>query len=212
MPSQKFLELKDNLRLLRKDLLPTRFDPTGTYNNRVYTKVVAYRVLCHAALEDYFESRATEIASEAVRKVKIGTYPATATHLVSFEGQHLGSPPDSLSPPTQNKAKEWPLQIDIVERIRSCGASFVREIANNNHGIREKNIIRMLIPIGFSPSDFDPVLLSELDSFGRARGQYAHSSASKHVASRPDPKLEYDRVMRILQLLHDVDKKLDLLM
>ena len=78
-----------------------------------------------------------------------------------------------------------------------------------NHGIREKNLLRLLLPIGADFSAFDPILISELDSFGERRGTVAHSSAIFHVTSKPDPKDELEKVNNIVSLLRDVDRELD---
>lgn len=60
MPSKHYSDLKTSIRSLRRHLLPAKFDPTGTYRDRVFTGVVAFRVLSHAAIEQYFEERSID--------------------------------------------------------------------------------------------------------------------------------------------------------
>jgi hypothetical protein len=117
-----------------------------------------------------------------------------------------------MDAPQDNQKKSWPERIDIKVRVQKSATSYIRHARIENHGIREKNLLRLLLPIGADLSSFDPILISELDGFGERRGVFAHSSAITHVTSRPDPKDELDKVNNIVDLLKDVDKELDRIM
>src|SRR5262245_19611761 len=118
MPSKQFRELKKSIRALRKHLLPSKFDPTGAYRERVFTGVVAFRVLCHAAIEDYFESRAIEIAKSALIQCRAtGKVSLPAVALVCFSGREHGLPPDTIDPPDPSMRKDWPSKIEVKRRL-----------------------------------------------------------------------------------------------
>lgn len=213
MPSDHFLDLRESVQALRKHLLPSKFDPTGSYRDRVFTGVVAFRVLCHAAIEDYFESRTIEIAKSAlVQSRATGRVSLPAAALLSFSGREHRLPPDTIDPPDQSKKKGWPSEIEVGQRLTDCTSEFIRRTTNDNHGIREKNILSMLIPVGIDPTDIDRLFLSEVDNFGSIRGEYAHRSPTIHTSRRPDPKDELTKIRDILELIKPIDQKLDKLL
>ena len=77
---------------------------------------------------------------------------------------------------------------------------------DENHGIRERNILRLLLPIGINEYDIDTTWLSTTDSFSQDRGESAHRS--NRVANPLDPKTEHDRVGQILEGLMAIDHRL----
>ncbi|MGX1101012.1 hypothetical protein ACSSVZ_005080 [Amorphus sp. MBR-141] len=210
MPSSHYLDLKQSIRTLRSHLLPRQFDSSGNYTERVFTKVVAFRVLSHAAIEEYIEERVVEIAIESSKTCKyFGRIPHPTACLLSFSEASGKLPPDTLLPPNPNHSSAWPEKIDVFTRISKVTSFYVRFVKSENHGVREKNIISLLIPIGYPHQNLDPYLVSELDNFGKLRGEFAHTGVSKHVQSKPNPELELKKVTEIVNLLKNVDKELD---
>lgn len=210
MPSTQFLELKKSTQALRKHLLPSKFDPTGAYRERVFTGVVAFRILCHAAIEDYFERRAIEIARSALSQCRAtGKVSLPAVALVCFSGREHGMPPDSIDPPDPSKRKDWPSKIDVKQRLGDCVSGFIKRVSADNHGVRERHILRMLLPIGLEPGEIDRLFLSEIDNFASKRGEYAHTSPSVHTVKKPDPKDELTKMNDLLGLIRPIDGKLD---
>ena len=65
--------------------------------------------------------------------------------------------------------------ISVTDRINVCAQSYLSKI-NDNHGIKQKNVALMLIPIGVTQTYFDPAWLATLNSYGSKRGSYAHRS------------------------------------
>lgn len=94
-------------------------------------------------------------------------------------------------------------------RVNVAASLYISSIKNENHGIREKNILSLLLPIGFPTDKIDPLMLAEFGTFGKLRGEVAHSSPKVHTVKKPDPKQELDTVNRIVGLLKDVDVELD---
>jgi hypothetical protein len=212
MPSLQYIEMKRNIDMLRSHLLPSVFNPLGEYEDRIFTGVVAFRVLCHAAIEDYFEERVVEIAQRAqLLSTRGNRVSRPATCLVAFSGLEMRSPPHSLDPDQPTKQKAWIDEIDVKKKISNCVSSFIRRIKAENHGIREKNLLSILLPIGFDHSAIDKLTLSELDNFGRMRGEFAHSTLHKHVTKRPNPEDEWKKVQAILAMIIAIDVQLDVI-
>ena len=194
---------------LRKQFLPAKFDPTGTYANRWIARSRAYRLLAHAEVEHFLEDRVREIASYAItawNSGQITTRPLIA--LLAFSGREMMCPPNTLHPPQPTARVKHDEQIQLNERVRVATTTFFQALKDNN-GVKERNILRILIPVGFVHSDLDPLWLAAMNSFGEARGEAAHNSATLATVSHPpDPKSEYDLVKQVLLGLQDVDDKL----
>lgn len=115
-----------------------------------------------------------------------------------------------MNSPKQNKA-QWLMEIEFVTRIERANSVFHAEVAKN-HGIREQNIIQLLLPVGIELSDLDNVWLASIEAFGRSRGSIAHQSASAHrLTSLPDPFSELRTVDALLNGTKDLDEKLNAL-
>lgn len=209
MPSRNYKELKRVVNDLRRHLLPRRFDEGGDYRDRVFTHVIAFRILCHAAIEEYIESSVVQIAVKASKHCEnTRDISAPAAHLLSFAEAHFGPPPATYHPPQENQNRVWPEKVDIVSRVKKSATAFIGHVKSSNHGIREKDLMFMLISVGLSHAEIDPILVSELDAFGRVRGEFAHTSAQRHVRNSPNPQDELRLVERILDLLRVLDEQL----
>ena len=188
-------------------LLPKDFDPTGNYSPGVLTATLAYRVLSYAEIESYLETRALETALSAIKawkdkrklsKILLG--------LLAFSGQEIESPPNAvdLSQPTQSPS--WEDKIQLSNRIESAMNVFSYAV-RNNHGIKETNMHRLLLPIGIEFHELDPVLIADLNSFAEERGETAHlSSRIYRTRQQIDPKEELARVKSIISRLINIDK------
>jgi len=196
-----------------RDLLPKNFDPAGNYPTRVLTATLAYRVLSHAEIESYLEDRAFETALIAVKAWQDKRKASkTLLGLLAFSGQDIESPPISvdLSQPIQSVA--WEDKIQLSNRIELAMNVFSYAV-KNNHGIKENNIHRLLLPIGIEFHELDPVLLADLNSFAEERGEVAHLSSRKYRTKQQiNPKDELGRVKSIIARLINIDKAIDKLL
>jgi hypothetical protein len=169
-----------------------------------------FRVLSHAEVEAYLEDRVLEIATLAKQSWESRKYVSVvAFHLIGFSGVSMERPPETLSTSDPQKAKNWLGRINIGDRFSRCVTEFHRKVRVENHGIKEKNIMEMFIPIGFGMSKWDPMLLQTLSSFGESRGLIAHTSARAHIRKAVDPKDEYELLQRITTGLELIDEELD---
>jgi hypothetical protein len=144
--SQRFITLEQELTNLRENFLPCQFNLTGDYSEGEIALAVAYRVLAHAEIESYLEDRVLEIATNALqmwnaqKKTKL-----TLVSLFAFSGLTLDKPPDSLTPRQQSQNLDDKVKFD--NKLGKVFNSF-RTAVKDNHGIREKNILLLLLPIG----------------------------------------------------------------
>lgn len=127
-------------------------------------------------------------------------------HLLAFSGREMQTPPDTLEAPTDNKKKTWLEFIDISYRFEKSVSDFIRLVTKENHGIKERNIMSMMLPIGVHHSSCDQLLMTNLDQLGEARGLVAHNSTTAYVTQSVDPKDEYARIKRLVQDLRPLDQ------
>jgi hypothetical protein len=214
MPSARFLQLKEQLIALRDHLLPKEFDPTGLYDaqDEVFTRAIAYRVLAHAEIESYFEDRALEVVLQARSAWERGLVSRIALCLVAFSGKEMGLPPATLESPNVNKSKTWPSLVDIGEKFVLVTTEFQKFVRKENHGVKEKNLLSLLLPIGVDHTRIDPAFLADMESFGALRGFAAHSSSKTSATQGADPAIELKRVEALLFGIETIDGELEALL
>lgn len=173
-------------------LPPTRVD--GNYTKKEQDDIRAYSLLVHAELESYIETVSLDKARKALNKCLVGG---------KFNSKILLS---------------LACFIDQSQRIRSATTledkmklitGNYNIIVKNNHGIKEENIHNLVLPIGIDEGSLDNTLMSTLTSFGKTRGEYAHTSAS--VQTMPDPVTIRSTVNLIITSIASLDLKIRLL-
>ncbi len=206
----RFALLRESIGTLRAYLLPQVFEDGGLYadEHRVGTLALAFRVQAHAEIESYFEDRVEEIATLAWRSWhsnRCMSRPALC--LMAFSQRAIQGLPDSLRPQQPNEAKGWNERLLVEERLKAAVTSFTKYVRAENNGIREKNLMALLIPVGLDPAELDPLLVADLDAFARKRGEAAHSSTSAiKVREAIDPRAEYEAVLSIMDGMQSLDK------
>lgn len=203
--SRRFKKLKSQIYLLRKDLLPKLFNPTGTYPKKIQTQTYAFVVLTHAEIEAFFEDRVNQVSLDAIKKFKKNGYISTIlSSLLAFSGISFEKPPESISP-INSKPKDWDEKLFLEKKLEKALKDFLSSI-KQNHGVKQKNLLKLLLPIGISPLDIDPQWLIDMDSFGFQRGIFAHSSGNEYRTTQvPDPKDELEKVERLLIEIGKID-------
>jgi hypothetical protein len=212
MPSSKrFRVLEKELRRLRKQFLP-RISPTGSYSERKLALTIAYRVLAHAEIESYLEDRVWEAAIHAKNNWDNHRKPSqTLISIVVFCGQMMELPPDTLTPLKGNK-KISPEKIEIDEKV-NIAINALQRVIKQNHGLKELNLLALLLPIGIDSNDLDPAFLATMNTFGEQRGLVAHSSAISYRATQlPDPVTELIRIQQVTSELMKLDERISNLM
>ncbi len=209
--SVRFRILTKELSRLKKQFIP-KINPAGLYSDRQLALTLAYRVLAHAEIEGYLEDRVWEVALNAKKNWDTkGKTCRSLICLLAFSGQMMESPPDTLSP--KKITKQVPDEkIKISKKIDLAINSFQRVI-DQNHGIKEANLLALLLPIGIDTDYLDPAWLATMNTFGEERGIVAHTSATSTTIQAPDPATELGRVEQIIsQELREVDELINNLM
>lgn len=149
-------------------------------------KLRAFIALCHAELEDYFESVAKcilEKSEEQWNTKKIANY--------NFANLLLrGKRPD------KQDLDAGTLYFKVIDTYKS--------VIKNSNGIKTCNIHALFWPLGYNDDDFEASFLAQLDSFGAQRGNIVHSSAKKAV-QQLDQTSVYKTITDILTALESFE-------
>jgi hypothetical protein len=192
------MQLQKRVAELRSHFIP-RIDRTGVYSDRQYDRVRGYRLLVHAEIESYLEDRVTDLAIQSFTYWKADRRPRTClTALVAYYDTQFPSVPSSVLRPAQNTT------LDLLEaRIEKAKNIFVLKAKTKNHGIREEDVLSLILPVGVQAADLDQTWLATIDSFGQERGLTAHTAG--RTQQPPDPASEVQTVSQLIRGLKDVD-------
>ena len=137
--SDKFITLRTQLNRLKNEFIP-EISPTGLYSESQLSRTAAYRVLAHAEIESYLEERAWEVVQNAKTLWDTsGRTTRTLICLLGFSGLTMDKPSDTLSRNnvTQDNHDK---RLKISKKIVLSSNEFWK-IIDNNHGVKEKNIL-----------------------------------------------------------------------
>lgn len=205
--STRFRALQRRLSELRKYMLPSTFSPTGIYSSRQQDRARGYRVLAHAEIESYLEDMARESVTDAIRCWKSSGRPSMI--LLSFlAAYHSGW--DLEDERTNDEIirlarRRTRVKDTVNEAIDIAQKQFVTVI-QNNHGIKETNFKRLVLPLGVDVDALDSTWITNLDNFGSSRGETAHKA--KMASGEINPEDEYETVKQLLVGLKELDSKI----
>lgn len=188
MPTKPFNNLSRRLVRLESRFLPP-FSPIGRYSDAEYDRVRGYLLLCHAEIESYLEEHSVGAAERSLQRWRQSKKVNLC--LAALLLHH-----DQIETGGQNT---------MEAHLHAAVKKHVQSVRKTNHGIKEKDVFKMFVPIGIDKSEFSTTLLAELDTLGSARGSVAHSSA-KGVMAPPDPKTTRDQIHRVIEELEDFDE------
>ncbi len=190
MPTPKRLQrLLSRIKKLEEHFLPATFSLTGRYNRRQHDFTKAFLLLVHAELESYFEDRARKLAMKAqARYQRSGTCTQVLSRLLVYH--HA------------TKEELGPVSAQTVQKA----VNYYFGHLDNNHGIREKNLRTIFLPLGISHAAIDAQLIAACNQLSEKRGQFAHASFKTH--QQVDPKTERDNVRKnILPELRNLEER-----
>jgi RiboL-PSP-HEPN len=198
--SARLRVLTKELNRLRKRFLPRRFSETGSYSTRQIELTYAYRVFAHAEIEAYFEDRVKDTAITAKRNWDdTGKASRVLICLLAFYDPKMDNSPAVLR---EN------INVNVTEKINKAN-NFFQAIVKKNHGIKQANLMKLLLPIGIDADNLDQAWLVTMDAFGEERGLIAHSSATNpRMQTSPDPQSELNRVKEIVMELEKIDRQI----
>jgi len=197
MASARFRLLERRLHKLRQRFLPAVFSPTGDYADEELDHARGYRLLAHAEIEAFIEDRCREIANATIKTFRVDRRPRTVLlNILSF---HPQDPFGRERLKTIYGSKKSYCE----EALTQANTSYNRVLAKNQ-GIREENVLKMLLPLGLEPTMIDATWLNTLDTFGVNRGNTAHTSIG--TQQQIDPQDEMKTVEALLQGLQKLDE------
>lgn len=203
MPSLRFKDLSRRITELRKTLLPRQFDPTGSYPERVYERTRAFRVLVHAEFESFIEDRAIEVVNSGFKDWKSTGRVAPSLLAVVAYKDSVDDVPKSLVDASSSK-KKYP---NLEARVEAAKNNLNHYLRTMNNGIKEKDLLRILLSVGLTEDDIDSTWISITDSWATERGDAAHQSAVK-LQVKPDPDHELKTVRTIRDGFREIDSQL----
>jgi hypothetical protein len=191
MPTpQRLQRLLTRLDKLEEHLLPTAFSLTGRYTPRQHDHTKSFLLLVHAELESYFEDRARKLVMNAE---------------VQYQRKGICTPILSRILVYHNAAKDelGPVSANAVGKA----INYYLDHLDKNHGIKEKNLLTIFLPLGISHTDLDAQLIAACNQLAQKRGQFAHASFKTH--QQVDPLTERNNIRRnILPELKNLEKRL----
>jgi hypothetical protein len=186
--SPRFLALRTRIESLKTRFL--QFENAYSFDFENQDKLMSFRLLVHAEIEYFIEEYARVIVNTF-----LNNWTTRGNILPGLRYLFVYSPTKFESPNFVN----------INDRIRSCCQAFIARI-DNNHGIKQKNIIALFVPLGVTQAYLDNGWLATMDSFGTRRGSYAHKSVS--VQTQIDKHTELNDLKIVLDGIKRVDVKL----
>jgi hypothetical protein len=175
---------------LEAHLLPATFSLTGRYSPQQHDYTKAFLLLVHAELESYFEDRARTLATNAQSQFqRKGVCTPVLSRLVVYHHAQ--------------KSELGPISTDAVRKAMN----YYLGCLDTNHGIREKHLRAIFLPLGLSHQDLDALLIAACNQLSQKRGNFAHASFKTH--QQVDPKTERENIrLNILPELPKLEKRL----
>jgi len=208
MPTSiRFREMRARVTELRNHMLPAKFSPTGDYSDRQLDRTRGYRLLVHAEIESYLEDVAREAVMQAIQDWKKNKKPSTI--LLSFlAAYHSGwnSNDERENEEIVRLAKNRSRVKESVNEAIDIAQKQYITIVRDNHGVKEKNFKRLIIPLGIEIDELDGTWLTNLDNFGASRGETAHKT--KRATGQINPEDELTTVKKLLDGLKELDEKI----
>lgn len=192
--ADRWERLENRISVLSETFLPahdvSEDEDADDYDHSVYDNTVAFILLAHAAIESYIEDCCEEAVDSLISRWKRDG-PEHAGICIFIGNVEVGG---RLSSGTYSFLGSEMLELDkMIDEARTSYG----KILKRNNGLREGNLRRLLLPLGFSPGHLDYDFVHDVDAFGRIRGQHAHDGLGAKVY--PDPTETRDQIDRIMK-------------
>ena len=199
--STQFRFLNRNLNRIKKIFISMKVRSDGTYTEREQAMASAYGLLAHAEIEYYFETVAEEVVLNAYKKWESDKKPSHVLMSLAIFMDIKEEIPEIISKGTIDKDKEG-----LIEKRLEVYVKKYMGILGKNNGIKEINLLKMLLPLGIHLNEIDTTFLSSMNSFGHDRGEIAHNSIKTQILI--DPFTKEKDVINILKAIKDLDTKI----
>lgn len=189
MENEKYIMLKKRINSLE-----TQFNVesvNGDLSSEQQDLVRAFRLLCHAEIENYIEDLALMLLDKGVK-----TWNQNNSANYNIASLFINS----------NKIEKEKIS-SIQEKSNKLFQDY-RNIVKHNNGIKEENIKKLFGPLGYGIDDFDSVFISNLTSFGTLRGKTAHTGAGSQIQQALNFEDEKIKVNHIIEGLKTFEETL----
>jgi hypothetical protein len=200
--SARFARLLARLDELRTHLLPQTFSATGDYTAKELDAARGYRLLVHAEIEAFLEDIAGDTVQRQFEEWRTTRTPSgvlmgvMAMHHVnmSTDDDEAAAAPPPISPKTH-----------VDEVIGRAVRSYQSKLGSNN-GIKIQNLKNLFMPLTVNFDALDETWLTNMDSFGKRRGDIAHKSGGVHWLLDPQGELQdvRDNLLSGLRVLDEI--------
>lgn len=196
MAIQSLRALVKRIRSLVARFMPS-IDPVGDYDEIASDSIAVVALLVHAELQYFLERRCLEVADHSINCWIEDNHPRTT--LISLVAYcHKGG--GSALPETLVGAPS-----SIREIVAHAKGVYSSQVARNN-GIKEADLIQLLLPIGVREYELPFELTASLDWLGSRRGNAAHVAIADRMFI--DPQELRASIIRILWQLKRLDQRL----
>ncbi|MBT3066576.1 hypothetical protein [Rhodoferax sp. U11-2br] len=155
----------------------------------------AFVALMHAEIEFYFESICIDITTLAKSEFKAGRISIATLGLITFSGLPTLTAGDLLVSTKKDHARK-------VEERFCKGVALLEKLIEGNHGIRQKYLAPLFIPLGLTQEDIDPNWIVSIDTFSGKRGAFVHKSMF-HVEAESKNINPHDEKELVSRLVFD---------
>lgn len=188
--TQHYKDLVLSVDFLKNNILPVN-NTSGQYTQKEKLHIRAFKFLAHAEFETYLENICQDVINATLNNTNPKSKQKVEATVVNFH-----------SIATEKRHTNG---ITINSALKAYA-----QIIKKNHGIKEKNIFSMFMPIGINFEKIDSMLLLALDNFGEVRGKIAHNTFNHQqlgLSMLNDPSVEYGEVANIIVALASIDLK-----
>ena len=184
-----YKNLRKRISILKKQFLDFQRSDSPLPINQ--DKLRAFKLLVHAEIESYIENAVLGVLNNCDAEWKSNKRVITPlAFLIMF---------------SNSKFEANDGQVVKDDRISQILTSF-RQLITNNNGIKRKDILRLVVPLGVGYASIDQTWLATIDSYGSSRGQVAHNSFS--VQQQLDRNGELNNLGFVLKGIEEMDIKI----
>ncbi|HEY8095981.1 MAG TPA: hypothetical protein VIE65_07755, partial [Methylobacter sp.] len=160
-----------------------------------------FRLLSHAELEGYFESKAKSALDDLDAEMKSGRIASAKLSALTF----LYLQKNQITPCWSSRGLRDDISIRKAERsdliiFSQEALGYGRQFIKSNNGIKENSLLTLSALMGYFEDELDSVLINELNEFGKGRGDVAHDSWTKDTSTFTSADIEKNSLLTILDL------------